>query len=340
MSSKTGIFFLCVLILAMILSACSMLPTATPAPAVSDDEMATRVAKILTEMVTPTNVLPSEELPPLPTETPQAEPQVTEAPTQVMQDTAVPTEGIPSEVPTETPTTGPTATVGIPTATATLTPIPATPTAGLTLVPSFTPPPDDPRNDLGDADWTDTMENGANWPTGPDTYTSIDFKDNKLYLTGRTSTDGWRLASAPKLNNFYLEMKVSTGTCSADDRYGFIFRVPVLHTPNQGYLFGITCDGKYSLREWDATIGDKGQMTNHVYWTSNSAIQTGSNKTNTIGLMAVGDRLILYINGVLITEVKDATFTEGYFGLFVGARQTEDFTIAVDEVNIWKDPTP
>lgn len=316
----------------LILTACTFTQNPSEPPPVSDDEMATRVAQILTDMPAPTNALPTDELPPLPTETPQSGDQ------EMPEMTETPIEAATSVPATEEPTQA--ATEAVATATPTLTEVPVTATPGLTLVPSFTPPPSDPRSKLGTADWTDNMDNGTNWPTGVNTYTNIDFKDGKLYLTGNTTTDGWRLAATPKLNNFYIEMKVSTGTCSADDRYGIMFRVPVSREANRGYLFGVTCDGKYSLREWDETVGDKGQMTNHVYWTAASAIQTGSNKTNTLGIMAVGDRMILYINGVLLTEVKDATFTEGSFGIFVGARQTDQFTIAVDEMSYWKNPTP
>ena len=313
------------ILLVGILTACSLPLTSAPTSSVSDAEMATRVAKILTEMPSPTSALPTGELPPIITEAPQE----TETPMVI---TTTPGEVTKEATATETPV------VVVETATATS--IPATATTGLTLVPEFTPPPDNPRSKLGTADWTDNMDDSTYWPTGPDTYTSIDFSNGKLKLTGLTTTDGWRLASTEKLNNFYLEMTVSTGNCSGNDRYGFIFRVPVVTNPNKGYLFGFSCDGKYSLREWDATIGSKGQMTTHINWTSSSAIQSGSNKTNTMGVMAVGDRMILYANGVLLSEVKDATFTEGFFGLFIGARETKNFSIFVDEMAYWKNPTP
>jgi hypothetical protein len=339
MPRNLKISFIFFILTMLVLTACTFTQNPSEPPPVSDDEMATRVAQILTDMPAPTSALPTDELPPLPTATPVAEdkevPEATQTPIEAATNVS------PTEETTQAPTEPqPTATEAAATATPTLTEVPVTATPGLTLVPSFTPPPSDPRSKLGTADWTDNMDDGTGWPTGENTYTNIDFKDGKLYLTGNTTTDGWRLATTPKLNNFYIEMKVSTGTCSGDDRYGIMFRVPVAREANRGYLYGVTCDGKYSLREWDETVGDKGQMTNHVYWTANSAIQTGSNKTNTLGIMAVGDRLILYVNGVLLTEVKDATFTEGSFGIFVGARQTDQFTIGVDEMNYWKNPTP
>ncbi len=302
-----------------LLSACTLpLTTATPPP-VSDSEMATRVAKILTEMPSPTGAVPTGELPPLPTATPE----VTVEP---VADTATPEPEQPTQIP----------------ATATLelsaTPVPPTATAMVTVAPGFTPPPDNPRTKLGTASWTDNLDDGDNWPTGPDTYTAINFGDGKLKLTGLTTTDGWRLVSTEKLSSMYLEMTVSTGTCTGSDRFGFLFRVPNAAEANRGYLFGVSCDGSYSFREWDATIGSKGQMTTHINWTNASAIQAGSNKSNTIGVLAIGDRIVLYANGVLLKELKDSTFTEGSFGIFIGARETDNFTISVDEIAYWKNP--
>lgn len=317
---KTVLF----LMMISILSACTLpLQQATP-PTVSDEEMATRVAKILTEMPQPTEGLPTAELPPLATIEP-------ETPANVVEETAT------QEVATQEPTAKqeqPTATQQ-PTATSEV-----VPTVVVTIGPVFTPPADDPRTKLGATSWTDNMDKDTFWPTGLDTFTAIKFENGQLKLTGLTTTDGWRLAATEQLANAYIEATVSTGTCSGTDRYGLIFRVPVAREANKGYLLGVSCDGKYSLREWDATLGSKGTMTTHINWTSSDAIQSGSNKTNKIGMMSVGDRLIIYINGVLINEVKDNTFSQGSFGLFVGARETTDFTISVDEVSYWKNPTP
>ena len=303
-----------------VLSACTLPLTQATPPAVSDEEMATRVAKILTEMPQPTQGLPSAELPPLNTTEP--------APTLTKEVIETATEAATAQPDQPTATLQPTPTNDV------------VPTVVVTINPAFTPPADDPRTRLGSPSWTDDMDEDTYWPTGEDKYTAIDFKNGQLRLTGLTTTDGWRLAATEQLADFYLEATISTGTCAGTDRYGLMFRVPVAREANKGYLLGISCDGKYSLREWDATLGSKGTMTTHINWTAFDAIQAGSNKMNKIGIMAVGDRMIIYINGVMVNEVKDSTFDLGSFGLFVGARETTNFTISVDEVSYWKNPTP
>ena len=325
--SKSILKIILFLSMITILSACTLPLTQATPPAVSDEEMATRVAKILTEMPQPTDGLPTAELPPLATE----EPEPTEEVAEVTEETAT------EEVATQEPTSQPEQATATPKPTATDDEVP---TVAVTTAPAFTPPADDPRTKLGTPSWTDNMDKDTFWPVGDDKYTSIKFEDGQLKLTGLTTTDGWRLAATEQLEDVYIEATVKTGTCSGTDRYGIIFRVPVAREANKGYLLGVSCDGKYSLREWDATLGSKGTMTTHVNWTASDAIQSGSNKSNKIGIMTVDDRLIIYINGVLVTEVKDNTFSAGSFGLFVGARETSNFTISVDEVSYWKNPTP
>jgi hypothetical protein len=152
-------------------------------------------------------------------------------------------------------------------------------------------------------------------------------------LTGLTTTDGWRL-SWPVVKDFYLEMTVETGTCAGSDHYGLIARVPDLHEANRGYLFGVTCDGRYSLRAWDGE-----NMTNLVRPTAGASILAGSEQVNRVGLLATGDQLILYVNGARLTEIEDSRFSEeGSFGVFVGARQTSNFTIHVSEIAYWENP--
>lgn len=311
---------LILLIAALLLSSCDLFSSRAT---VSDSEMETRVAKVLTEYatatpeppaaVTPTMPLPTlaftDTLPPV-TETPQ--PQTTEPPLETTEP------AMPSATPTEGPT----------------------PTATNTSAPTPTTVPGDPRADLGAPDWLDTMEKDTNWPTGTDAggFTSIAFKDGFMELTGLQVLSGWRLATTGSLGNAYIEMTVNSGACKGEDRFGIIFRVPVLNEANRGYLFGINCAGKFSLASWDATEGADGTWLNLILWKQSDAILAGANQVNRLGVKATGSRLKLYINGMLVGEVIDTKFTTGYFGIFVGARQTTNYTIKVDEMAYWLNP--
>ncbi len=297
--TEFAILFTLVTLVSLGAGACNL----SQAPAAPNaDELATRVSGTLTAL--PPAI-------PLPTAIEPAGPSPTGLPAE--------TEAAPT--PTETPA-------------ASATPLPSlTPTASPTPPVTRTLPADDPRSTLGNPTWRDEFVTGANWPLAEDRFTRAQVADGELVLTGLTTTDGWRL-SWPVVKDFYLEMTVETGTCAGSDHYGLIARVPDLNAANRGYLFGVTCDGRYSLRAWDGEA-----MTNLVRATPAASIQTGSEQVNRVGLLASGDQLILYVNGVRLTEIEDSTYAEeGSFGLFVGARQTSNFTIHVSEIAYWENP--
>ena len=199
---------------------------------------------------------------------------------------------------------------------------------------------DDPAIYLGDADWIDEMETAEYWPTGIDEFTSAAFENGTLKLTALSETNGWRIASTPVLGNAYIEADVKMGTCRETDGYGFIFRVPKDTGYNKGYLFGITCDGRYSLRMWDGLTDESGLMLWLKYYTISEWINEGANQSNRIGVMALDNRFILYVNGEKVDEIidDDNTYAEGFFGLYVNRDKTENLATVVDKVSYWTDP--
>jgi hypothetical protein len=218
------------------------------------------------------------------------------------------------------------------------------PTQEATEEPQATPEPEptvepaDPAEYLGDASWMDEMDTAEFWPTGTDQFSSAAFENGKLKITALSDVRGWRLASAPVLENAYIQADVEMGTCAGTDGYGLMFRVPENTGYNQGYLFEITCDGRYAIRKWNGLSGENGTMTTLKYYTISESINKGSDQSNRIGIMALNDRLVMYVNGEKVGEVSDADFTSGFFGLYVKRDKTQDLTIFVDSVSYWTDP--
>jgi len=313
------------LILAFVLAACG-----TSAPAGSDSELATKVASILTSYPTqplPPTKEPTKALPTVATVEPTAEPTATLAPsaTPTAEPTSAPTEtAAPSEQATQQATAAAT----------------QAPTA--TSGPTLTPPAGDPATKLGKATATDEMDSEIawTWPTGANDFTSVRFADGKMALKGLTKDPGWRLPYSQELADIYVEMTVEPGKCVAGDNYGIIFRIPVFDKPESGYLFAVSCDGKFALWQWDGTVTPKGKFTMLSNWKASSAIQTGEGKSNRVGVMALGSRLLMYVNGELVGEVKDTQFTKGYFGAFVNPDSENGFTIYVDKMSYWANPKP
>lgn len=145
--------------------------------------------------------------------------------------------------------------------------------------------------------------------------------------------DGWTV-SWPKVTDFYIEATITTGECAGSDRYGVIVRVPASF--ESGYMAGLTCDGRYSLRYWDP---DNSTYVYLIGWTSSSAIKAGSNQTNRLGLWSEGDTFKVYVNGELLGQAEDTKFDEeGRLGLWIGHGSTEDFTVYFSEVSYWELP--
>lgn len=382
---------------ALLLSACGVLNPSPAEPTPSDDQLATRVAQVLTAMPSPTlaAALPSSTPPPtdvpateapqptatlIPSATPTAEPtlsltQAADAGGGAPDTTQAADMGGGGPATTETPDSGggspstsgtpdaggggpalPTAppTVGpaLPTPPPTVIPliplqqtpaagggVPNQPTAPATVI--VTAAASDVRNRLGVPAFTDLMDTGNNWPTGVDPagFTSVKFADGQMQLTGLKTTSGWRISTyGADLRDFYIEARVTPGECKGNDRYGIYFRVPNRTTPDQGYWYGFTCDGRYALQRWDGKAVPDGVVTNLIFWKKSDVIQAGPNKTNTMGVMAIGTRIYLYANGQLLGQVDSNTWLQGAFGVFVGGRETPNFTIKVDEINVWTNP--
>jgi LysM repeat protein len=190
----------------------------------------------------------------------------------------------------------------------------------------------DPRDQLGRPVFRDTFVDGRNWLISDWIFTSNRIVDGAMELTANTHADGWRI-TWPRVENYYLEMIVRTGDlCVGGNRYGLFVNLPLDRSaPHTGHQFGVTCSGHYFLRAWHTLRGD---------WlirpTRHTAILTGPDQTNRLGIMVEGERMTLFINGQRIAEVTDTRYaSRGRFGVFVGAPETGEFTVYIDEIAYW-----
>lgn len=283
----------------------------------SEAEVQTRVAQLLTSFPTP-SIAPVQKspFPILPTAT-----------TQITATAALPTATQATAAIPPTETVGVTAMTG---ATSTV-----QPTTGSTPTVTATFPSGDPRTSLGAPNWTDSMTSGGNWPTAADEFSTVAFNNGDMVLTALSNFYAWRLASTPSLTNFYLEMSGKFDACANNDSYGMMFRVPVLAEANRGYFLGITCTGNYFFKIWDGTVAPKGLMTDVIAMKTSSAIQTGAGQVNRIGVLAKGSNFKFYINGIMIHEIADTTYPQGFFGVFIKKDVTDKLTVRISEISYW-----
>ena len=184
-------------------------------------------------------------------------------------------------------------------------------------------------------DWRDPMDNNDYaWYLGSDNVTDYAIKDGVMTIkTLRLTGEQWRIAGPPELDNFYLEGTFISGEeCSGKDGYGLIVRAPNANAPyyDSGYIFVVACDGTYRI--YKMVEGNYAQIRD---WAGSAAILKGTNQTNKIGVMAVGNKLSLYINRKLAAEFNDDSFKTGKFGVLIRSADHENFTITLDELAYW-----
>ncbi len=316
MKIKTILFVM--ITTSFLLGACGLTPSSKP---VTDDAMQTEIVMLLTSMVTETPI-------PLIVDTPMpVEPTSTYNPSMLpgVLVTATPEPTIGNDQPL----------LDITPSEPTLEMLTFTPDDGTDnsddLNVDSTPSPADPVDRLGDPDFVDTFDNGDNWFLGKDAYIDMKVSNGNLVLIGLSQTSGWRMTNR-SIKDGYIQLIGKMVECEGADAYGLMVRVPNVTTGNSGYLFGITCDGKYGLRKWN---GEK--MLTLINWKSNDVIKKGSNQTNRLGISLIGNEIELYVNGKLVGTAIDKDFRQGGFGLFISARETEKMTALMDEISLWNE---
>jgi hypothetical protein len=128
----------------------------------------------------------------------------------------------------------------------------------------------------------------------------------------------------PDLQNFYAEISANPILCSAEDEYGFLFKVI---GREQYYRFALTCGGFVRL---DTIIGEGGSI---LYpWTRSGSLPAGAPSKSKLAVLVDGDQISLFINGDRQLTVTDQQLTVGSFGVY--ARSVNDSAVTVSFSNL------
>jgi hypothetical protein len=130
--------------------------------------------------------------------------------------------------------------------------------------------------------------------------------------------------------DFFAEVTAEIADCSGQDSAGFAGRIGGVNF-DSGYTLEVSCDGSYRIRKFA-----EGTVTILRDWTEAEAIAQGPNAVNRLGLLAQGDRITPFANGVALgPAVQDASFPYGTFALFAMARETPGVTVTFDDFALW-----
>jgi len=217
-------------------------------------------------------------------------------------------------------------------------PLSGIPTANITPVAGTF----DPVATYGQPTFEDPMkgENIEDW-VNPSTGLLPDTKlirlaetDEHFYVTGKETGFSTWYFTWRELSDFYLQATFDSGTCSDKDAYGLIIRGPAhLAGTSFGYVVAFSCDGAV----WMYRLDSANPFTSKEYisWAHSDLILAGSNKTNTLGIRAIGDELTLFANGHQIAQVTDSHYASGRFGVFVMADATANYTYQMVKLSYW-----
>jgi hypothetical protein len=70
-------------------------------------------------------------------------------------------------------------------------------------------------------------------------------------------------------------------------------------------------------------------------WTQSDAIITGEGEVNRLSVLAVGSRIVLLINDLVLTGVEDSSFSQGEIALAVSTYEEANGEIAFDDLDLW-----
>jgi hypothetical protein len=202
-------------------------------------------------------------------------------------------------------------------------------TATATLTPTISA--DDPKKSLGTPDWQEQFDNANSWTLFDSATSKTEVKNGRFLFTmyEALNSSEWTV-TWQKATDYYLEVTATTpANCSGKDRYGLLFRAP---DPSQGYVLMFSCDGNYRLSSWNGK-----DWVDLVKWTASDDITSGGDKSNRVGIWVKGQKFRIYANGKLQKEVMDDLFTEeGRFGLAIASANTNNFTVAFDDLLFWE----
>ncbi len=186
------------------------------------------------------------------------------------------------------------------------------------------PPTGLPAGVLLEDDFSDPA---SGWEVGNYGEGSVGYKDGAYFVL--STVDGkqlWGVANRT-FDNLIVEVEARQVSAPANDNnaYGVGCRIQ----PNgDGYYFYISGDGYYRIAK--SAGGDHQPL---VDWTSSGLINQG-NSTNRLRVVCDSSHLALSVNGQLLAEAEDFTFSEGDIAFSVGTFEDDPTEVHFDNVRV------
>jgi serine/threonine protein kinase len=195
---------------------------------------------------------------------------------------------------------------------------PLVPTA--TSLPTYTPEP------LGGLLLEDSFSDPeSGWEEWESDEGLVGYGEGYYYVVGLAEGIQIYGAGPQSFSDLAVDVYATQISSGPSDRnaYGVMCRV---QSDGNGYLLRVRGTGQYAIQR---VVGDSFEFL--VDWTESDVINTG-NDTNHIHAVCDGTRLALIVNGELLAETEDDTFTTGGLALTVTTFESEPTEVHFDDL--------
>lgn len=152
------------------------------------------------------------------------------------------------------------------------------------------------------------------------------FQNNTFQVSQVQADKVYLCPNNTQFGDFTLEVQlvILTGDCG-----GIAIRDN--DATSQFYYFRVCADGTYAIKKY---VDSNGANTVSLASGSNSAIATGLNGDNTLGIVAKGSSMELYVNRQLVDSANDSDYSTGAIS-FCAENQTNSTQVAYSNVRVW-----
>ncbi|SRR5579884_2881438 len=190
----------------------------------------------------------------------------------------------------------------------------------------------------GNATYTDTLNNAnatatrqANW----DQNNNCTFQSDGYHVSAKKMFGKGQIKGCMESGYSYSNVTISVDmTMLGGHAGGVFFRVGTdLFRNYSGYLFALDSQGNYTFsRSSNFSSGDVPLKEGTVA----SGFKAGYNVKNTLQIIANGNSLSFYVNGVFLDKEQDTTFTSGDIAFFASATDnSSDADIAYSNLRVF-----
>lgn len=173
---------------------------------------------------------------------------------------------------------------------------------------------------------------GVNWDND---------KDNGCFFSGsayhvvddQKGTYNTCAANKTDYSNFTFEVEMEIKQGDSNAYGGVIFRAN--NTTFKYYRLYVGLEGDYGLLASVDSTGTNGNARDLKDGTA-PQFNTGLGQTNTIGVVARGNQITIYINRQLIATVNDSTYTEGQIGVTASSYSGSKTEVVYTNAKVWQ----